>query len=277
MGPPVTPDPPTSVFDADAIAYEAYLKTPLGHLRTELTWHGLWQAMSRMGFSATDPPGDALRVLDIGGGNGDCAIRLAEQGCHVTLVDSSPAMLELAQARRRSLPAHAQSRLDLQLAPAESADQLFSPGTFDVVLCHSVLDFVSDSDSILGAMSTMLRLAGLLSCLVSNRDCEALRLSVLAKNPEAARAALRAQTFPTALFGGVRRAFSAAELRALLRRHGFRPRSERGIRIFADYLPQEHLADPLLRRRLWHLELAAAGKLPHRRIARYLHMLAIKL
>jgi len=56
-----------------------------------------------------------------------------------------------------------------------------------------------------------------------------------------------------------------------------RPRSERGIRIFADYLPQEHLADPLLRRRLWHLELAAAGKLPHRRIARYLHMLAIKL
>src|SRR3972149_1150450 len=96
--------PPTGAFDADAGAYDAYLKPPLGRLRVELTWRSLWRALHRMGPSADHLSAEALHVLDIGGGNGEFAVRLAERGLRVTLLDLSTAMLGLAEARRRSLP-----------------------------------------------------------------------------------------------------------------------------------------------------------------------------
>src|SRR5437016_5290843 len=50
------------------------------------------------------------RVLDVGGGTGRLAEVLAAAGCAVTMVDFSPAMLQVAARRHARLPLEAQSR-----------------------------------------------------------------------------------------------------------------------------------------------------------------------
>src|SRR5512144_2156679 len=83
-------------FDADPSAYEEYLRTPLGRLRSELSWRNLEPHLPR-------PGGPPPRALDLGAGTGAMALRLAAAGWAVTLVDGSRRMLEraaeLAQAR----------------------------------------------------------------------------------------------------------------------------------------------------------------------------------
>lgn len=49
--------------------------------------------------------GAGIRVLDAGGGPGRYTIALAEQGYHVTLLDLSPRLLDLAQRKIAALPA----------------------------------------------------------------------------------------------------------------------------------------------------------------------------
>lgn len=45
-----------------------------------------------------------IRVLDAGGGPGRYTIALAEQGYHVTLLDLSPRLLDLARCKIAGLP-----------------------------------------------------------------------------------------------------------------------------------------------------------------------------
>jgi len=52
--------------------------------------------------------------------------------------------------------------------------------------------------------------------------------------------------------------------------------AEYGVRIFADYLPVEKLADPEFFARLLELEMAAATLHPYRLIARYIQLLGRK-
>ena len=54
-----------------------------------------------------------LPVLDIGGGAGHQSFPLAQAGYDVTLLDSSPAMLDKARLRLQRLPAEAQRRVTL--------------------------------------------------------------------------------------------------------------------------------------------------------------------
>lgn len=62
-------------------------------------------------------------VLDVGGGAGHQSFPLAEAGYEVTLLDSSPAMLEKARQRIERLPAQAQRRVSFVQADGEHADE----------------------------------------------------------------------------------------------------------------------------------------------------------
>ena len=48
----------------------------------------------------------------------------------------------------------------------------FLPGSFDVVLCHGVLMYVSEPDPMLAGLARMLAPGGLLSLLVRNADAD---------------------------------------------------------------------------------------------------------
>jgi S-adenosylmethionine-dependent methyltransferase len=78
-------------FENDAIRYAAYLETPEGRLRADLAFANLQE------FLPVSAGVNSLRALDLGCGTGAAAVRLARLGIHVTLLDSSPTMLALAE------------------------------------------------------------------------------------------------------------------------------------------------------------------------------------
>src|SRR5207253_5107896 len=76
-------------FRTGAAKYAAYLDTPEGRLRLDLAFANVKEFLPH----SARP----LAALDIGGGTGAMTLRLARLGLHVTLLDSSLPMLELAK------------------------------------------------------------------------------------------------------------------------------------------------------------------------------------
>jgi len=81
----------TERFQSGVSKYAAYLETPEGRLRSDLAFANLQD------FLPVRQGKGPLLALDLGAGTGATAVRLARLGLHVTLLDSSPPMLELAK------------------------------------------------------------------------------------------------------------------------------------------------------------------------------------
>ncbi|WP_027945310.1 methyltransferase domain-containing protein [Amycolatopsis taiwanensis] len=79
-------------FDTAVAAWQRWQEAPWGRLRYTQAEANLACHLDSLG----SPP---LRVLDLGGGDGGDAIRLAMKGCHVTIADYAPAMLAAAEQR----------------------------------------------------------------------------------------------------------------------------------------------------------------------------------
>jgi S-adenosylmethionine-dependent methyltransferase len=109
------------------------------------------------------------RVLDVAGGNGMAAVRLAAQGHEVTVLDPAGAMLSTAidLAEWHGVA----DRLHVVQATAQDAPEVFLGHEFDLVLCHNLLHYAESADereSVLRAIMAPLRPGGLLSVLGPN-------------------------------------------------------------------------------------------------------------
>jgi S-adenosylmethionine-dependent methyltransferase len=124
-------------FRSGAAKYAAYLETPEGRLRLDLAYANLQDFLPQ----ATRP----LHALDIGCGTGAMAVRLARLGVHVTLLDSSEQMLDFAKSAAQE--AGAGERITQKHGDAAHLEKLFHAGSFDVILCHNVLEYVDDPSS----------------------------------------------------------------------------------------------------------------------------------
>src|SRR6267143_5607804 len=82
-------------FQSGADQYAVYLETPEGRLRSDLAFANLQDFLPRSQAEKS------LCALDVGCGTGATAIRVARLGMHVTLLDSSPAMLDIANRAAR--------------------------------------------------------------------------------------------------------------------------------------------------------------------------------
>jgi len=92
-------------------------------------------------------------VLDLGVGTGHVAIAMRDYGCHVTGVDISMRMLEIA---RKKLPKS-------QLLHGDIAQplRLTKPQHFDIILASGVLEFVKDADAVMRNINSHLRNGGI--------------------------------------------------------------------------------------------------------------------
>lgn len=89
------------------------------------------------------------RVLEVGGGPGELAVRIADElGCRVTMVDISPRMVQLA--RERGVDARVG---DVQELP-------FDEGSFDCAVAAWMLFHVPDLDRGLSELARVLRPGG---------------------------------------------------------------------------------------------------------------------
>jgi len=174
-------------------------------------------------------------VLDIGGGTGGQAVRLATLGHRVTVVDPSPDAL--AALGRRAAEAGVSDAVHAVQGDAETLADLVSDATVDLVLCHGVLEVVDDPAVALHAVRSVLRPTGRLSLLVAQRHAAVLAHVSHGQLRRAAHLAFD----PDGRWGDddpLRRRFDIAQVRELLSGNGFAVEEVEGIRVFADLLPR---------------------------------------
>ena len=253
-------------FRSEAQKYAAYLETPEGRLRLDLALANLQE------FLPVPPAKDFLRVLDVGGGTGAIAVRLARLGHHVTLLDSSPAMLDIA--KRTAEDANLAGRIALQLGDAAQMARIFDSESFDVILCHNTLEYVDDPGIVLrGAACVMRNSSAILSVLVRNRAGEVLKAAIQAGDLPAAEKNLSSEWGEESLYGGAVRLFTAESLEALLKGASLEVIARRGVRVVADYLPS-NIDRGAEFDRIFELERKLGAEPEFAAVARYTHFLA---
>lgn len=217
-------------FQSDAGKYAAYLQTPEGRLRLDLAFANVQELLPA---PAADNP---LSALDLGCGTGATAIRLAQQGFHVTLLDRSQAMLDIAQ--RAALEAGIGGQITFKHGDVSTLAELFAPRSFDVMLCHNVLEYVDDPGEVLcGAARLLRKSSAILSLLVRSQAGEALKVAIQSGDLVAADDALTSEWAQESLYGGKVRMFTLEKIRELVKAASLSIITERGVRVVSDYLP----------------------------------------
>jgi S-adenosylmethionine-dependent methyltransferase len=207
-------------------------------------------------------PARPLRVLDIGAGLGHMSLWLAERGHAVTVAEPAAPMLDGARER---FALAGQSATFIQAPWQALAEQLQQP--FDLVLCHAVLEWLAEPQSILPLLHQLTTDDGWLSLAFYNRD------------------ALVYRNLLKGHFRKLRNDTLAGEKQSLTPQRPIDPREleqqmaalwhiERrsGVRVFHDYMPPEFQARAE-QRELLEMELAYRRHPAYAGLGRYLHWL----
>ncbi len=249
----------------DAERYTAYLRTIEGRLRIDLGWANLREFL----------PGSGARqlALDAGGGSGVFALRLAGMGFNVDLLDNSQPML--AVAKQEAEASALSGDISFHQTDVRCVFDLFEPSSFDLVVCHNLLEYLGDPFAVLRKLVKLLRTdaKSILSLLVRNRFGEVLKAAVKTRDLERAKTALSAETILDSLYGQSVRVFDPVEVREIAERAGLQVLSQRGVRVIADYLDCEALTQDAYRR-LLDFELLLGAQPQLAAAARYTQVIA---
>ncbi len=210
------------------------------------------------------------QILDLGGGTGGQAVRLAEAGHQVTVVD--PSLDALAALARRASEREIGERLRAVQGDAEDLADVVEAGSIDLVLCHGVLEVVDNPLPALVSIRQVLRATGRLSLLVVQREAGVL-LRVASGQVRAASAILHHDDGRWGPGDPLQRRFSRSTVFELLAEAGFDVLGDEGIRIFADLVPvSAEVADPSTAAILARMEQIASTVPALRDIAIQLHV-----
>lgn len=225
----------------------------------------IWEALSPL--LAEGP----LDVLDIGGGTGGFAVRVAELGHRVSVVDPSPDALAALSRRAR------EAGVEVAGQQGDVSTLLEAPGAAgaDVVLCHGVLEVVEDPAAALRTIAQVLRPGGRLSLLVGQRYAAVLARA-MAGHFQQAHALLDPASAPDqAPSGRAGRRFTADEVAELVTAAGFEVTTVHGVRVFSDLVPGSLLdLEPGASTALTELERAVSERAEFLPLATQLHLLA---
>ena len=209
----------------------------------------------------------SVRVLDVGGGTGGFAVRVAELGHRVTVVDPSPDALAILD--RRSAESGVSDRVTGIQGDLATIPELVDRDSVDVVLCHGVLEVVEDPAAAVVAITEVLRPGGTLSLLVGQRHA-AVVARAMAGHLDQARALLDGQQSP-----GAAHRFTAEETTGLLTTAGFTDVTLHAIRVFGDLVPSSLVdVEPGAAAALAELEQAVSERPEYLTLATQIHALA---
>jgi S-adenosylmethionine-dependent methyltransferase len=248
----------------DAAKYSSYLKTPLGRMRYELSWENL------RAFLPADASGQ--RVLDLGGGTGSISLPLARMGFQVVLLDSSEEMLGIA--RRDAESCGIAERISFVHGEASGLLELFAADSFDVVVCHNLLEYVAAPEAIVAKIAHVLRKGAVVSVLVRNRTGEVLKAAIKSSEWTLTKATLSAETVVDSLYGKPLRVFDPQIVMGILSGARLNVIAQRGVRVFSDYRDPKELADEATYRKALELESLLGAQPEFASIARYTQFLA---
>ncbi len=221
----------------------------MGPVRTEVMWQSVLDAVEAAS------PGDAgLDVLDLGGGTGGDAVRLARLGHRVTVVDPSPDALASLDRRAAESDLAPEARVTGVLGDTTDLADHVAVESFDLVVCHDVLEYVDDPGQALDATAGALRPGGWVSVVVAGR-LGAVLARALAGDFAEAESLFRSDAASWDLRAAGPRRYVVSEVESLLREHGFSPVQTNALRVFADLVPSALVdVEPGARDRLFALE-----------------------
>lgn len=232
---------PDDPFDAHQQAWAAYTASPWGRVRYAVVEETLARTCAGLG----DRP---LRVLDVGGGDGLDSAPLAAAGHEVTVLDTSPQMLALAEGRGLRTV-----RGGLDEAPGL--------GGFDLVLCHFVVQYLPDAAAAITMLAAAVLPGGALSLVAPNPVGDVLTLVTRGGDPAAALAALDATASRTVTFDRDVARVPLAMAEAAVAAAGLTPQARYGLRCVVDLVPDTvDKAEPAFLRDLLALELAVCDR-----------------
>jgi S-adenosylmethionine-dependent methyltransferase len=253
-------------------------------------WETLRDVVSARAAQAGRP---GLDVLDVGGGTGGFAVPLARLGHSVTVIDPSPDSLAAAQRQA------AAAGVPLRAVQGDVSDLPAAAGRegADVVLCHSVLEYVDSPEAAMAAIAAILRPGGVVSVLAASAVAAVIH-RVLAGRFDEARKVIAAMPAPPGEAGpgspagdgdqgaagprapgqdGIPRRFTLPAVGGLIERAGLRPGPGHGVRVFTDLVPSMFTdTDPDAAGALLALEETAAAHPAFRGMATQLHVLGFR-
>lgn len=212
-------------------------------------------------------PGKRLRILDAGGGQGQFSLSLAKAGHDVVLCDISGEMLKLAELDM--IAAGLEQRVTLLHCAIQDVPQHIADDQFDVVLCHAVMEWMSEPHTLLPYLYRYIKPGGWLSLTYYNRH------SLIFKN-------LLRTNFKKIIaqdFGGAKGSLTPinplepAEVDNWLAQWPLQVMARSGIRVFHDYIfdQQQRERSP---EEVVALELQFSRQQPYCDLGRYIHVLA---
>jgi S-adenosylmethionine-dependent methyltransferase len=251
----------------DQFADEAYGSVK-GFVRTYVMHHQLLEHL----------PTPPASVLDVGGGAGHQSFPLARAGYDVTLLDSSPAMLDKARQRLERLPTEAQRRVTFVQADGEHADEAVDGRRFAAVLCHGVLGYLEQPEPVVDQLCRCAASGGVVSIMTANAKAMAVRPAMERRWGDAL-ASFDART-EIGVLGVPGRADTVEELSELVRSRGVEPLRWYGVWLFVDWLEfsgaeldpgdSEQVAVTAA------VELEAGRRDPYRGLSRVFHLVGRK-
>lgn len=250
-------------FDAIAEHFEKKIYgKPKGEIRIAVLWRDIED------WLAKQPKKKCLKVLDVGGGFGQIALKLAQLGHQVTINDISKNML--VKAQEKSKQAGVNTIRFIHCPYQELADR--TNEKYDLVMCHAVLEWLEKPVDAIIFFKTMMQETGQLSLCFYNPVSKIYRNLILGNFYNLDK--LNNQTF-TSDSGSLtpNNPCDIDEVKTWLTQANFKVSLESGIRVFSDYVVQkrggnEHLAEVIAK------ELEFSKKTPYKYMGRYFHIMA---
>jgi S-adenosylmethionine-dependent methyltransferase len=263
---------------------EGLYESSYGQLRLDVVAHDLLEKIPELRSGG-------VSVLDAGGGSGQLAIRLAQLGNEVVLTDPSAEML----ARARTAIDEAGQSHAVQLVQARLQDQHGILGrTFELVICHAVLNWVAEPQAALPRLVESLAPEGRLSLMFGNRNARIFG-RILSGDFEAVLGDPDPDSMESPFVNRVRlRRFarlpsgwselgwgssgvplSEIRVREWLSMSGLTVESKAGIRVFHDYLPETLRSDEHLDE-LLALEIALRDREPFASLGALIHLICAR-
>lgn len=239
------------------------------------TWAQLRYKVAHHNIQNHLPQNRVLHILDAGGGNGREAIPLAKLGHQMTLLDSSPMMLNDAGVYADEH--QVANRITYRLGDIEEMESFFESEQFDVILCHNVLHFSDRPDRQLNAMFRTLKPGGFVSILGINRFSTPYRKAFFERDLAGVLPVLESRKLISKTFKAPVNLYSGEEIGEMLTAAGLAVESQYGVRCITDYWGDNDLkSTPDNAAELEKIELGLTGRHPYYLTARFYQVIGRK-
>ena len=254
-------------FEAGLSKWKADQSLPWNKFGYELVEHNL-----KKHIPVDSPP---LHVLDAGGGNGFDSLALARMNHKIEIADISQQMLN--DARANAALAGVTDRLQTHTADIHSLEKVFDDNQFDIVLCHNVIQYLDDIESILESFGRLLKPGGFLSLISTNQYSLPYQAAFLEQDLDKAYDLLDQSSQYNPVFDINEHEYRPDEVIGWLEKLGLKLETQYGIRCLYNYWGTNELKeDSAIYEKLKKLEMEFTERDPYRQTARQFQLIARK-